>query len=127
MTTVIPALRVSSRAVLDQWVEAFGLELAFVVGEGEVVNHAELRLGDGWVMAGTEKNNEFDRPPGSATIYWVLADAAAVDALHARAVAAGARSVNAPYAPDYGGRECALRDLDDNNWSFGTYMPGTSH
>ncbi len=127
MTSVIPALRVSSRAVLDQWVAAFGLELVFSVGEEDVVNHAELRLGDGWVMAGTEKNNEFDRPPGSASTYWVLDDAAAVEALHARAVAAGATSTNAPYAPDYGGRECALTDLDGNAWSFGTYAPGTSH
>ncbi len=127
MTTVIPALRVSSRAVLDQWVEAFGLEAVLAIGDGEVVNHAELRLGDGWVMAGTERGNEFDRPPGSASLYWVLGDEPAVEALHARAVAAGARSVNAPYAPDYGGRECSLLDADGNTWSFGTYAPGTPH
>ncbi len=123
-TTVIPALRVSSRATLEQWVEAFGLELHFVLGEGDVVNHAELRLGDGWIMAGTEKNNEFDRPPGSASLYWVLEDDAAVDALHERALATGAECINAPYAPDYGGRECSFRDRDGNTWSFGTYAPG---
>ena len=126
MTTVIPAFRVSSRAVLDQWVEAFGLEFVFCVGEADVVNHAELRLGNGWVMAGTEKNNEFDRPPGSSSTYWVLDDAAAVDALHARASQAGARNVNAPYEPDYGGRECSFEDAGGNTWSFGTYAPGAT-
>ena len=126
MSSVIPALRVSSRAVLDQWVAAFGLEPVAVMGEGDAVDHAELRLGDGWVMAGTPKGNAFDTPTGSATTYWVLPDAAAVDALHARAVAAGAVSAMEPYAPPYGGRECSLRDADGNTWSFGTYAPGTS-
>jgi uncharacterized glyoxalase superfamily protein PhnB len=125
-TTVIPALRVASRAVLDQWVAAFGLEAVFVLGEGDAVDHAELRLGDGWVMAGTPKGNGFDTPAGIATTYWVLDGPADVDALHARAVAAGAESAAAPYEPPYGGRECSLRDLDGNAWSFGTYRPGTS-
>jgi uncharacterized glyoxalase superfamily protein PhnB len=122
-TTVIPALRVSSRAVIDQWVEAFGLELVFVMGDPPSVGHAELRLGDGWVMAGTPHGNEHDTPTGTTTTYWVLGDAAAVHAIHARAVAAGAVSVNAPHEPDYGGHECSLRDLDGNHWSFGTYAP----
>jgi uncharacterized glyoxalase superfamily protein PhnB len=126
MSSVIPALRVSSRAVLDQWVAAFGLEPVLVMGEGDGVDHAELRLGDGWVMAGTPKGNAFDTPTGSATTYWVLEDAAAVDALHERAVAAGAESAMGPYEPPYGGRECSLRDLDGNAWSFGTYAPGSS-
>jgi len=123
MTNVIPALRVSSRATIDQWVAAFGLELVFVMGD---VDHAELRLGDGWVMAGTMKDNAFDAAPGGTTTYWTLEGEAAVDELHARAVAAGAVSAMAPYAPPYGGRECSLRDRDGNLWSFGTYVPGTS-
>ena len=124
MPYVIPTLRISSRAVLDQWVDAFGLELVFVTGEGDEVGHAELRLGDGWVMAGTPHDNEFDTAPGTTSTYWVLEEAAAVDALHARAVAAGAASTRAPNVPDYGGRECSLRDSDGNHWSFGTYAPG---
>ncbi|MBA2346681.1 MAG: glyoxalase, partial [Solirubrobacterales bacterium] len=109
--TVTPAFRVSSRTVLDQWVEAFGFELVLIIGEGDEVGHAELRLGDGWVMAGTAKRNEFDTAPGATGSYWVLDDVAAVDAMHARALAAGATSINEPYEPPYGGRECSLRDL----------------
>ncbi len=124
MTTVIPALRVSSRAVIDQWVEAFGLELVALHGEGDSVEHAELRLGDGWVMAGTPRGNDFDTAPGGASLYFVLDDPAAVDAHHAHAVAAGAPSALAPHDADYGGRHCSLRDADGNFWSFGTYAPG---
>ena len=121
--TVVPVLRVSSRATLNQWVLAFGLEPVLVMGEGDVVDHAELRLGDGWIMAGTMKDNAFDAALGGTVTYWSLPDAAAVDALHVRAVAAGAESLMEPYAPVYGGRECSLRDADGNVWSFGTYAP----
>lgn len=93
MTTVIPALRVSSRAVVDQWVAAFGLELVALHGEGGAVEHAELRLGDGWVMASTPRGNDFDTTPGGTSLYFVLDEPAAVDALHARAVA------GAPHPP----------------------------
>lgn len=127
MITVIPALRVSSRSIIDEWVAAFGLELAFVIGEGDAVEHAELRLGDAWVMAGTAKDNEFDTPAGGSSVYFVLEDEAAVDAMHARSVAAGTKSAREPNAPDYGGRECSLQDADGNFWSFGTYAPGSSN
>lgn len=125
-TVIIPALRVSSRAVIDQWIEAFGLAAHQIIGEGEAVDHAELRLGDGWVMAGTPRGNEFDTAPGGASLYFVLDEPAAVDALHARAVEAGAASALAPHDADYGGRHCSLRDADGNFWSFGTYAPSAS-
>ncbi len=127
MTTVIPALRVSSRAVVDQWVAAFGLELVALHGEGGAVEHAELRLGDGWVMASTPRGNDFDTTPGGTSLYFVLDEPAAVDALHARAVAGGAASALEPHDADYGGRHCSLRDADGNFWSFGTYAPGDAH
>src|SRR4051812_33139644 len=61
---VIPTIRVSSRSVLDHWVEAFGIELQTVYGEGDVVEHAQLRLGDGRLMAGTSRDEDVGKPPG---------------------------------------------------------------
>jgi uncharacterized glyoxalase superfamily protein PhnB len=125
MPYVIPTFRIGHREMLAHWVDAFGLELfAVFPPSGERVDHALLRLGDGWIMAGTARDDDVDRAPGRGTLYWVLEDAAAVDALHERAVAAGAESVHPPHAPDYGGRECSLRDREGNHWSFGTYAPG---
>jgi uncharacterized glyoxalase superfamily protein PhnB len=120
---VIPTVRVSSRAVLEQWSDAFGLEIAAMDGEGEAVHHAELRLGDGRLMAGTAREDGVGHPPGGASLYWVLEADDDVDAVHARAVAAGARSVREPVDQDYGGRGCTLADADGNLWSFGTYRP----
>jgi uncharacterized glyoxalase superfamily protein PhnB len=121
--TVIPTIRVSERAILDHWVEAFGLEATAVYGEGDVVEHAQLRLGDGWVMAGTPREDDLGKAPGSAALYWVLDRDEEVDAVHARAVAAGATSLRQPEDQDYGGRGCTLADRDGNLWSFGSYRP----
>lgn len=120
---VIPTTRVSSRATIDFWIEAFGLELLAIYPEdaADVVHHAELRLGDGRVMAGTPREEGLQHEVGGASMYWVLDEPSEVDAIHARAVAAGAESVFAPYDADYGGRHCTLRDPDGHAWSFGTY------
>lgn len=124
MSQVIPTIRVRERATLQHWVDAFGLELQAVFpDEGTAVDHAQLRLGEGWVMSGTEREDGVGQPPGTGATYWVLTDAAAVDAVHERAVAAGATSLRPPNDPDYGGRECSLRDREGNLWSFGTYAP----
>ncbi|HEX4691052.1 MAG TPA: VOC family protein [Solirubrobacteraceae bacterium] len=120
---VIPTIRVSSRAVLEHWVEAFGIELQVVHGEGDVVEHAQLRLGDGRLMSGTSREEDVGKPPGSAAMYWVLDRDPDVDTVYERAVAAGATSVRAPEDQGYGGRGCTLADRDGNLWSFGSYKP----
>jgi uncharacterized glyoxalase superfamily protein PhnB len=89
-------------------------ELAWPTGGG-------LMLGDG--PADPAAADPWALEPGSAGVYLVLPDAAAVDALHARAVAAGATEVRAPFDTDYGSHDTAVRDPEGNRWSVGTY-PG---
>ena len=48
------------------------------------------------------------------------------DALHDRALAAGATLVRALNDTDYGSREFAVKDPEGNRWSFGTYR-GAEH
>lgn len=124
MSQAIPTFRLRERATLQHWVDAFGFELHVVVpADGPQVDHAQLRLGDGWIMAGSHREDGVGKPPGSGATYWVLDDPAAVDVLHERAVAAGATTVQAPNDPEYGGRECSLEDREGNLWSFGTFRP----
>ena len=121
ITTVFPCLRISSRATLDFYERAFGAEIvAAYPDSGDVVHHAELRLGAAGIMCGTEAGG-LDQPAGGTSTYWVVASDADVDALHARALAEGASEILAPHDPDYGGRQCSLRDPDGNAWSFGSY------
>jgi uncharacterized glyoxalase superfamily protein PhnB len=122
--TVIPTLRYRDAVAAIEFLErAFGFERGDVhAGEDGQVQHAELRFGDGWVMLGTvrEEGADLSTRPGTATAYVVAED---VDALHDRAVAAGAEIVRPLGDTDYGSRDFAARDPEGNVWSFGTYAP----
>jgi len=126
---VWPALRArDARGLIRFLVEAFGFEEAAVYGEGDQVAHAELRwpLGGGVMLGSAGPGEDGSRAaddawpvrPGGAGIYVVTDD---VDALFARAVAAGAAVVREPEETGYGSREFGVRDPEGNQWSFGTY------
>lgn len=86
------------------------------------VQHAELVQNGGAVLLGPQR--EGDRfATGRAVIYVAVDD---VDAHHDRAVAAGAHVIMGLTDQDYGSREYAAVDGEDNVWSFGTYRPGTA-
>jgi uncharacterized glyoxalase superfamily protein PhnB len=126
--TVWPTLRArDARGLIRFLVEAFGFEEVVTYGEqtdgsGDVVVHAQLAwpLGGG-VMLGSVREGADDAwpvPPGSTGCYVVTDDP---DALHDRAVAAGAEVVQPLHDTDYGSRDFAVRDPEGNRWSFGTY------
>ncbi|MEU3560500.1 MULTISPECIES: VOC family protein [unclassified Kitasatospora] len=124
---VWPSLRATdARALIRFLVEAFGFQEVVTYGEGDVVAHAELAWPEGGgVMLGSERGTpEGAEPwpgrPGGFTAYVVTADP---DAVHARAVAAGARITTGLYETDYGSRDFAAADPEGNRWYFGTY-PG---
>ena len=76
------------------------------------------------VLVGTRSSG----PPGPldtgrAVIYLVAGDPDAVDAHHARAVAAGATVVHDLVDQPYGSREYAVTDPEGNVWSVGSYRP----
>lgn len=113
------------RALIAFLVEAFGFRELVVHGDGGRVDHAELATpgGRGGLMLGSARPDDARGvcPPGTISTYVVVPD---VDALFARATAAGAQVVTAPFDTDYGSRDCALRDPEGGTWFFGTY-PGT--
>jgi len=121
--TVWPTFRArDSRALIDFLVAAFGFVENVVYEEDGVIHHAQLDWPEGGgIMLGDDRpGTNWDRPPGVGGTYVVATD---IDALHARAVAAGAEIVEGPVERDYGSRDFVARDPDGNLWSFGTY-PG---
>jgi uncharacterized glyoxalase superfamily protein PhnB len=120
---VWPTLRATdARALIKFLVEAFGFEETVVYGEGDRVDHAQLSwpLGGG-IMLGSANRGPDDKwslQPGTFGAYVVADD---IDALHDRAVKAGAEIIRAPQTTDYGSHEFAARDPEGNLWSFGTY------
>jgi uncharacterized glyoxalase superfamily protein PhnB len=111
-------------AALDFLERAFGFERGLVVpGEnGRDIGHAELRLGDAWIMLGSPRADEIATSTGANSVYVVVDD---IEPIHERAVAAGATIVRAPFDTDYGSRDFAARDPEGNMWFFGTYAPGS--
>ncbi len=93
------------------------------------IAHARLNLGSGMIMLGSVAETPFGRQMkqpdeigGAETqsAYIVVADA---DAVHARALAAGAKIVLAIVDQDYGGRGFSCTDPEGHMWSVGSYDP----
>ena len=120
---VWPTLRArDARALIRFLVDAFGFQETAVYGEGDIVHHAQLSwpLGGG-IMLGSARDTPDDPwpvQPGTVGCYVVTDDP---DALHARAVAAGAEITDPLHETDYGSRDFAARDPEGNRWNFGTY------
>jgi uncharacterized glyoxalase superfamily protein PhnB len=120
---VWPSLRATdARALIRFLVDVFGFEETVVYGEGDRVDHAQLNWPPGGgIMLGSASRgpgDTWDLTPGSAGAYVVTDE---VDAVHDRAVRAGAEIVRPLNDTDYGSREFAARDPEGNLWSFGTY------
>ena len=128
---IIPTLRYQDAPAAIEWLcRAFGFERHFVVpGENGTIAHAQLTFGNGMIMVGSARDDEFGRLQktpaqvggvGTQSPYVIVAD---VDAHHARAVAAGAQVTMVPRDEDHGGRFYSCRDPEGHLWNFGSYDP----
>jgi uncharacterized glyoxalase superfamily protein PhnB len=122
--TVWPTLRANdARGLITFLTEALGFEATAVYADGDVVHHAELAWPPGGgVMLGSVRPGDPHgvTGPGNFSAYVVTDDP---DALHARAVAHGAKVTQELYDTDYGSRDFSIEDPEGNRWAFGTY-PG---
>jgi uncharacterized glyoxalase superfamily protein PhnB len=134
-STVIPALRYRDAHAAIEWLcNVIGFERhAVYEGENGAVGHAELKLAGGMIMLGSQKDDELGRNFKSPSetggietrgVYIVVPDA---DAVHARAVAAGAPIVRPLQDTPYGSREFSVKDPEGHSWSVGTYDPWAAH
>ncbi len=113
-------------AALAFYAKAFGLEkrMAMPGPEGKTM-HAEMTWKDSVVMFGPfrESPEMAHRPPVISKVvspiglYLYCED---VDAMFARAVAAGAKEVKPTQTQFYGDRTCTVEDPDGYQWTFAT-------
>jgi uncharacterized glyoxalase superfamily protein PhnB len=121
MSMIIPTFRYDDvPAAIAFLQDALGFTTHELHQRDGVVHHAELKLGDDYIMLGQNRPDAPELAYGGSTTYVVVDD---VDARHARAVAAGAEIVRELEDMDYGSREFAAKDPGGNVWSFGTYAP----
>lgn len=124
---IYPTFRYREAARMIDWLcEAFGFSVHVKYEDGGVIQHAQLTLGSSMIMIGQVRDDEYGAmigEPGNnggKGIYVAVDD---VDAVYARAKAAGATILEEPVDRDYGSREFNCRDPEGNVWSFGTYWP----
>jgi uncharacterized glyoxalase superfamily protein PhnB len=129
--TIVPCLRYRDAPAAIEWLcRAFGFAKHLVVpGDNGTIAHAQLTLGNGMIMLGSENPNEFGRlmthPKDTGgretqSAYVIVND---IDGHYARAKAAGAEIVIDIADQDYGGRLYTCRDLEGHVWNFGSYDP----
>lgn len=132
--TIFPALRYIDAHAAIAWLEkAFGAErhVVYEANDGSVA-HAQLRVAGNLILLGSTADDDYPvRSPQQGctptmSLYIVLPNAAAVDALHVRAVAAGATVIQPPHDTDYGSHDVRLLDVEGSPWTFGTYDPETA-
>jgi len=132
--TIIPSLRYRNAPAAIEWLcRVFGLQKNLVVPDDNGgVAHAQLSFGDGMIMLGSVRDNEWgrfikqpDEMGGTATqsIYLVVRDA---DVICERAKNAGAEILIPVRDEEYGGRSFSCRDPEGHLWTIGTYDPWES-
>ena len=117
-TAVTPYLIVdNAAAMLDFLAAAFGaVERLRVPMPGGGIGHAEVEI-DGAALMVSDSIPEY--PATSTLIHLYVTD---VDAVYARAVQAGATSVEAPADQFYGDRMARITDPSGNRWAIATHV-----
>ncbi len=129
--TIIPTLRYSDAVSAIEWLcRAFGFEEHLVVpGDGGGIAHAQLKFGNGMIMLGSVRADEFGQMikqpvevDGAETQspYVIVEN---VDSHCEQAKSAGAIMVMEPADQPHGGRFYSCRDIEGHLWNFGTYDP----
>lgn len=130
-SAIMPALRYKNAPTAIDWLcHVFGFEKhAVYPGPDNTIGHAELKLGGGMIMLGSQKDDayghKFKSPEDvggveTRSAYIVVDDA---DVVYARAKAAGGVIIRELQNTDYGSREFTVKDPEGHSWSAGTYNP----
>jgi uncharacterized glyoxalase superfamily protein PhnB len=116
--TVTPFFVVADVAALVGFVErAFGAEIDHAMRSADgVIRHADVRIGNSKLMFSSGVELYAPRP---ISLHLYVHD---VDAWYARALAAGARSLEAPADQFYGDRRAGVADEWDNHWWLATHV-----
>lgn len=119
--TVTPQIVVNdARATIDFMQKVFDAEVREMYEEGGRVLHAEIVVGESLVfVAGA--NDDFPDFPAMLNVY--VDD---VDAIHDRALEAGATTMREPADQFYGDRTGGVLDSQGNQWWISTHIEDVS-
>jgi PhnB protein len=127
--TLTPALVVDgAAAAIDFYVRALGAEVQLRLDAGPIVAHSELRIGDSVVtVCDPMPDYGLVAPdPAGPVASSLMLYCEDVDAVHARAVAAGATLVTEVSDQFHGDRVGAVRDPFGHRWVIATHTEDMS-
>ena len=116
--SVTPYLIVDDAAALIAFLSATfrATELSRQTQPDGSIGHTEMKIGDSIVMLSQSRGPWKAMP---CMVYVYLED---VDAVYARALAAGATSIHAPADQTYGDRSGGVLDSNGNQWWIATHQ-----
>lgn len=129
---IIPSARYKDAHAAIEWLcRVFGFaKQAVYEGPDNSVAHAQLTLGQGMFMLGSDTaTGEFaDRmistaETGGRETIGLCVVVENIDGVYARVHEAGTEILSPLTAPEYGGKAFACRDLEGHIWWVGTYNP----
>jgi uncharacterized glyoxalase superfamily protein PhnB len=129
--TIIPGFRYRDAPAAIEWLcRVFGFEKNLVVpGENGAIDHAQLTLGNGMIMLGSARDDEYGKHFASpnqidgAVTQSIYVIVPAIDEHFQRARARGAEILSELAEQHYGGKLYTCRDLEGYLWNFGSYDP----
>ncbi len=114
--SITPYLQVKGAAKLIEFLHsAFGAEEIFRVPRGDEIAHAQLKIEGSMI----EVADAIDKYQPNPTAIWLFVKDA--DTTYARALKAGAITLNEPTDQEYGDREASVKDPFGNHWYIGTH------
>lgn len=126
---IIPGMRYrDAYAAIDWLCDVLGFERNLVVPDGDGgVAHAQLTLGNGMIMLGSDHEHARDfvvppTPDGTLTqnAYIIVND---IEGAYEQAKSAGANIVSELEEQHYGGSIFSVRDPEGQIWHLGSYNP----
>lgn len=127
MQTIFPILRYrDARRAIQSLRDAFDfVEVFSVPPAGDIVRHAQLRLGTNIIMLGSVRAEDSITTPQIAGVATqaLCVYVEDIDAHYARARASGIEITSELKATDFGAREYHARDEEGHPWTFTTYRP----
>ncbi len=123
--TATPYLIVrQAAAAIEFYKHAFGAEELFRLPMGDLIGHAELRIGDSTMMLADEQPGALSVSPETlgGTTFGLMLYVPDVDARFATALAAGGTELRAVADQFYGDRSGSLRDPFGHVWTIATHM-----
>ena len=128
-STATPNLVVSSGAeAIDFYERAFGAEVTTRLEAGGMLVHAAIRIGESLVTrCDPMPSHGFVAPDPEAPVSsFITLDVEDADALHARAIAAGASEINPISDHVHGDRAGSVRDPFGHRWAIATHIADVS-